>query len=256
MSDFKRVTLKSGTVILNKDEQARTAQRKNRIDIVDLVKDGTLSTATAEQNFAKYGMKMGDYFGGSNVPSGYDYILADPNTFFGNYNNMAVVSTPHVGILVNTHKTVQWNTSNTTATGYAGSNIHSFLSGEALNNIKADIASLTGDTATDHLLAHSKLYTNATSSWDWSANQYISALTECQMYGANVWSIDGYSTGEAYKQLEVFREHNQNELFGNYPGWLRSVCSSSLACYWGGDGRADSDGAGASLLAVGLILYK
>ena len=213
-----------------------------------------LSKAVAEQNLEKYGYSIGDYFTGA---SGYTYFLADMDTFYGGYDNNAVVNTHHVGIVVNTDESSKWNATNDTTTGYVGSVLHTYLSGTVLDNIKADmIALFGGTTGLEHLVAHSKIYTSDLSSWIWTNNQYISALTEVQLYGSNVWSVNGYQTGEACKQLEIFRKFRFNQIIKNFWFWLRSINSASKACYSAYDGISHIRDAAANQGVVGLILFK
>lgn len=234
---------------LNKLKNAtRRTQRNITTDLANL------PTAVAEQNLEKYGYTIGDYFVGN---SGYTYFLADMNTFRGANNDYAVINQNHIAIVVKTGANSKWNDTNDTSTGYAGSVLHSYLSGAVLNNIKSDmIALFGGSTGLEHLLSHKLLWTTATSSWEWSAAQYISALTEPQVYGTNVWAIDGYQTGEAWKLLELFKKFSYMEVLGWIWFWLRSICSASSACDANSDGYAGYAGASASGGVVGLIVFK
>jgi len=214
-----------------------------------------LPAAVAEQNLEKYGYTIGDYFIGN---SGYTYFLADMNTFRGENNDYAVINQNHIAIVVKTGANSKWNDTNDTSTGYAGSVLHSYLSGAVLNNIKSDmIALFGGSTGLEHLLSHKLLWTTATSAWDWSSTaQYISALTEPQVYGTNVWAIDGYQTGEAWKHLELFKKFSFMEVLGWVWFWLRSIRSASYACYAYAGGDADVRAASISDGVVGLIVFK
>ena len=235
---------------LNKLKNAtRRTQRNITTDLANL------PTAVAEQNLEKYGYTIGDYFIGN---SGYTYFLADMNTFRGAQSNYAVINQNHISIVVKTGANSKWNESNDTSTGYSGSVLHSYLSGTVLNNIKSDmIALFGGSTGLEHLLSHKLLWTTATSSWDWSANaQYISALTEPQIYGTNVWAIDGYQTGEAWKHLEIFKKFSYMEIIGWIWFWLRSIHSASYACLAGSSGYAPLASASNSGGVVGLIVFK
>jgi hypothetical protein len=227
----------------------RRTQRNITTDLTNL------PTAVAEQNLEKYGYTIGDYFIGN---SGYTYFLADMNTFRGAQSNYAVINQNHITIVVKTGAKSKWNDTNDTSTGYAGSILHSYLSGTVLNNIKSDmIALFGGSTGLEHLLPHKLLWTTAVSSWEWSAAaQYISALTEPQVYGTNVWAIDGYQTGEAWKHLELFKKFSFMEIFGWILFWLRSIKSASDACYADGAGHAAIAGASTSRGIVGLIQFK
>ena len=214
-----------------------------------------LPTAVAEQNLEKYGYTIGDYFIGN---SGYTYFLADMNTFRGVQNDYAVINQNHISIVVKTGVNSKWNDTNDTSTGYSGSVLHSYLSGTVLNNIKSDmIALFGGSTGLEHLLSHKLMWTTATSLWGWSETaQYISALTEPQVYGTTVWSIDGYQTGEAWKHLELFKKFSFMEVLGWIWFWLRSIRSASLACnatVGGGTSYVSVSDSGG---VVGLIIFK
>lgn len=213
-----------------------------------------LSTAVAEQNLEKYGYAIGDYFVGA---SGYIYILADMDTYYGGYNNSAIVNTHHVSLVVKTGANSKWAETDDTSGGYKTSTLHSYLSSTVLDNIKADmIALFGGSTGLEHLVSHKLLWTTATSAWAWSDNaEYISALSEPQVYGTNVWAIDGYQTGEAWKWLDVFHKFNFCEIIGNIWWWLRSISSASYACDAYSLGHADHSGASYSGGAVGLIIF-
>ena len=241
--------------------------RRTRRDITNDM--ANLSTAIAEQNLAKYGYAIGDYFvGPTNVgtsasPLYMVYTLADMDTYYGGYTSYAVVNTHHIAIVVDTKLTSAWLGSGS-LTGYKASTLHTFLTGSSvLAKIKQDLAALTGDAWSAHMIAHDKLYStyaNSAFSWAWSSTdthtEYISALTEMDIYGAPVWSGNPYQQGEAIKQLEVFRKFRFNEIFGNSWKWLRSMYSASGACYanYGGNARYYSISSAGGV--VGLILYK
>ena len=231
----------------------KNATRRTRRNITtDLA---NLPTAVAEQDLEKYGYTIGDYFIGN---SGYTYFLADMNTFRGANNDYAVINQNHISIVVKTDANSKWNETNDTSTGYSGSVLHSYLSGTVLDNIKSDmIALFGGSTGLEHLLSHKLLWTTAVSSWAWSdAAQYISALTEPQLYGINVWAIDGYQTGEAWKHLELFKKFSFMEILGWIWFWLRSIQSASIACDADACGNANNRGASISSGVVGLIEFK
>ena len=221
----------------------------------DITSDlANLPAAVAAQDLTKYGYAIGDYFDGA---SGYRYTLADPNTFHGDYTAYAVLATNHITIVVDTNQNVQWNTSNDTSTGYVGSNLHTYMTGTVLNNVKSDFKTLFGgSTGLEHLLSHQKLYSTNTGSWSWSADQYISALTSVQLHGAAICDMNFYHTGEGNKPLEVFQKFFYPEILGNQNNWLRSVASASCPCVAADSGYAYGDG-GASLSrgAVGLIIF-
>lgn len=216
-----------------------------------------LSQAVSEQNLAKYGYKIGDYFTGA---SGYTYILADYNTFKGTSAPYCLTQN-HLGIVVNTHKTSQWHSENASSVGYNGSVLHIFLKGTAMDNIKSDFKTLFGgSTGLEHLLPHSKLLTTSLTNWGWQANQYISALTCTQIDAGSQWTANGYQEGEASKSLELFRKYKWSEIFGSEYPWLRNLSNystgGSSACNAsdGGDLRGGAS-VTFSIFAVGLINF-
>ena len=225
-------------------------ERRTRNNITSYLSN--LTTAIAEQNLEKYGYAVGDYFVGA---SGYYYYLADMDTYYGGYSSYAVVGTHHCGIVVDSKSTCQWLSSGS-ATSYSASTLHSFLTNTVLPNVKTDLTTLFGGWS-NHLLAPT-LLDNAIGTWGgstWMPNCYIAAMSEVQMYGANVWSVDAYQTGTSAKQLDLFRKFRWNEIYGNISVWLRSLSSSSVACSGDAYGFANRDSLTLSLRASGLILF-
>ena len=211
-----------------------------------------LTTAVAEQNLEKYGYAIGDYFTGAST---YVYTLADLDTYYGGYSNNAVVSTHHIGIVVKTGLTSVW--SDDTSTGYNGSTLQSTLESTVLNNIKSDFITLFGgSTGLEHLLSHTKLFTtNASTGWAWQSGKYISALSEVQVYGSTIMSMNGFQEGDACRQLEVFRKFRFNEIFGNIWFWLKNLYSASIACGADNRGNACYGSVSSANPVVGLILF-
>ena len=227
-------------------------ERRTRNNITSNLSN--LTTAIAEQNLEKYGYTIGDYFVGA---SGYYYYLADMDTYYGGYSNYAVVSTHHCGIVVDSKSTCQWLSSGS-ATSYSASTLHSFLTNTVLPNVKTDLTTLFGGWS-NHLLAPTLLDNGiggwGGSTWTGLANCYIAAMSEVQMYGANVFSADAYQTGTSCKQLDLFRKFRFNEIYGNISVWLRSLYSSSAACVGANFGRAVYGSLTSSFRASGLILF-
>lgn len=216
-----------------------------------------LLQAIAELDLAKYGYAIGDYFVGSG-PNTLKYYLADYDTFYGGYNNYAIVDTHHLGVVVDTNQNVNYESG--TYSSYINSDLHELLAGSVLNEIKADMISFFGgETGLEHLIANDKLYPSG-ENWAWGGNavqnQYISALTEVQAYGATIWSMNEYQQGEGIKQLELFQKKLFAELFGNVSVWLRSLSSTTNACAFVRDGRANNYAFSSNIRAVGIILLK
>lgn len=191
------------------------------------------------------GYSIGDEY---QINTNYKAVIADLDPFYGGYDSYASVSSHHVGLLIVGKAgtiTCKWNNSDSTASGYNGSVLHTTLKG-LISTIESALGTL---------LSHQKLLTTATSNWAWQANQKISALSESQIYGAPIWSLDGYQQGEACRQLEVFRKFSFNEIFGNQHVWLRSAQSASYACDATNAGGAYSYAASHAIGVVGLVLF-
>lgn len=210
--------------------QTLTALSRTRSDITNRL--GNLSKAVAEQCLEKYGYKIGDYFTGP--IANYTYHLANPNTFKGP-STPYCLTTNHLSIVVDTHKTSQWHSGDASSVGYNGSVLHAYLKGTVMDNIKADFKALFGgSTGLEHLLPHSKLFTTALANWAWQSNQYISALTCTQIDGGSQWTANGFQEGEASKSLELFRKYKWTEIFGSEYPWLRNISNYNgglSACY-------------------------
>lgn len=224
-----------------------------------------LKQAVADQNLEKYGLQVGD----QKTINGHTYVIAGLNPMKGTSTPYRL-TTNHVGLIVIPHTTQKWNESGNTYTGsggrgagYANSDLHYYLTNTLLPLVQTDLGS-------GNLLAHSKLYGNAvnttgynrmgaasgcTSSWGWVTNQYICALSEVQVYGSVVWSSSGYDTGEACRQLDVFRHFNHTEIFGSEYPWLRDVVSASYAAYASSYGNANYDTASYANYVAALILF-
>ena len=236
---------------VSKVEENGGGTRRTRRNITSDLEN--LPTAITEQDLAKYGYAIGDYFVGA---SGYYYYLADMDTNYGGYNNQAIVNTHHCGIVVDTKLTCQWLSSGN-FTNYSSSTLHSFLTNTALPNIKSDIATLFGDWES-HLLKRTEL-DNAIGGWstnfDGLKDCLICAMTEVQMFGSRIFGADGNQTGTGCKALELFRKYRYNEIYGNISIWLKSIVSTSKACGASVNGRAYDDSISSSLRASGLILF-
>lgn len=222
----------------------------------DITNDLTnLSAAISEQNLEKYGYKIGDYFTGT---SGYTYILADLNTFKGT-SSPYCITTNHIGIVVATHETSKWHSGDASSVGYAGSDLHTYLTGTALPKVKTDIAALFGDWQS-HLKSHSKLLTNALANWGWVADQFISALTCTQFDAGSQCTANEYQEGEASKSLELFRKFKWTEIFGGEHPWTRCLSNhsgGSYACSANDNGGLSGRGSVAGgYYVVGLIIFN
>ena len=237
--------------------------RRTRLTDFDLA---TLKQAVADQNLEKYGLKVGDY----KTINGHDYVIAGLNPMKG-LSTPYCVNVNHVGLIVIPHTTQAWNASGNTYTGadsrgagYANSDLHYYLVNTLLPLVKTDLGAA-------NLLAHYKLLSNAvnqngvnrygeatgcSSGWDWEADCKICALSEVQVYGSVVWSSSGFDTGEACRQLDVFRHFNHTEIFGGEYPWLRDVVSASLAACANHYGIAYYYPASSAASVAALILFN
>lgn len=241
---------------------AQTLERRTRLTDFDLT---TLKQAVADQCLEKYGLKVGD----QKTINGHTYVIAGLNPMKGTSTPYRVTS-DHVGLIVIPHTTTKWNASGNTYTGangrgagYANSDLHYYLVNTLLPLVQTDLGS-------SNLIAHSKWLSNAVnqsgynkmgdnsgcaSGASWVTDQYICALSEVQVYGSVVWSSSGYDTGEACRQLDVFRHYNHTEIFGSEYPWLRDVVSASRAAYACNHGHAYTNTASYALYVAALILF-
>lgn len=244
------------------EEKTFLTQRTRQTDF-DLA---VLKQAVADQNLEKYGLKVGD----QKTINGHTYVIAGLNVMKGTSTPYRLTQN-HVGLIVIPHTTQKWNESGNTYTGadnrgagYLNSDLHYYLKNTLLPLVKTDLGA-------SNLLSHSKLLSNAVnqngynrfgeatgcaSGWTWEADCFISALSEVQVYGATVWSSSGYDTGEACRQLDVFRHYNHTEIFGGEYPWLRDVVSASYAASARGGGDANYGTASNAYYVAALILFK
>lgn len=218
-----------------------------------------LEAAVADGDYAARDIAPGDYYEGA---SGYTYIFAGDNPMKGDHTY--TIQSNHAGLIVLTHETSKWNNSNDTTGGYVSSILHSYLVSTVLPKVNTDLGS-------SHLLAHGKQFSTsvggtlynrygsssgASNNFALSTNQFISALTEIQVYGGIVWSSSGYDTGEADQQLDVFKRYKHTEIFGNESVWLRDIASSLSACYANFAGYAHNGIASNEQYVAGLICFN
>lgn len=261
-------------------------QRYHQADVTTAWDNGAISTAIANQSFEN--IQLGNYItktlslpilnGHIDAENGTsnDYRcqikFVDANAFYG-YDNYAVTDTPHMAALIfglpndymnPTPSTTTAADTGTRYTGYAGSYMH-------VKYLPAVVKALNNALGNGHLVAHNMLMGTAvgsslvnrfgsaggaTSSWAWQMNQYITLMTEAQIYGGTIWSSSGYDTGQANTKLAVFNLVRWNKFCGNRYMWLRDVASGSHFCYADDRGHACSAGAAASRYVVPLILLK
>lgn len=237
--------------------------RHTRLTDFDL---NTLKQAVADQNLEKYGLKVGD----QKTINGHTYVIAGLNPMKGSSTPYRV-GVNHVGLIVIPHTTQAWNVSGHTyegaddrGAGYKNSDLHYYLKNTLLPLVETDLGA-------NNLLSHYKLLSNAvnqngvnrygeatgcSSGWTWEENCKICALSEVQVYGSVVWSSSGFDTGEACRQLDVFRHYNHTEIFGGEYPWLRDVVSASNAAFANDSGYADDTTASYARYVAALILFN
>lgn len=242
---------------------AATYFRRTRLTNFDLT---VLQQAVADQSLEKYGLQVGDY----KTINGHQYIIAGLNPMKGTSTPYRLTQN-HVGLIAWNVGSSAWNASGKTDTGadgrgagYANSDLHYYLVNTVLPLVRTDLGAA-------NLLAHSKMFSNAvdTSGYNrlgtatgcssnsaWYEDQYISALSEVQVYGSIVCSSSLHDTREACRQLDVFRKFNHTEIFGSQNVWLRDVVSASHAAYATGGGNATDNAASSSWRVAALILFK
>lgn len=251
---------------LYKDSGATAYARKTDFSLDDL------KSAVADGDLGKYGLKPGD----QKTINGHTYIIAELNPMKG-ISTPYCVTKNHVGLIVLPHTTQAWNASGNTYTGadnrgagYKNSDLHYYLKNTVLPLVKTDLGA-------SNLIAHSKLLSSAvnqngynklgeasgcSSSWAWESDCYISALSECQVYGAAICSSSLFDTGEACKQLEVFQHYKHTEIFRNAAGtgaeypWLRDVVSATNAAGAYDGGQAYDYTASNAYYVAALILFN
>ena len=250
-------------------------------DITAMFDAGTVSQDIANNDFSKY--SLGNYIkktitipayknGTTDVPATtvtVRIVFAHFNLFYTGSipdvgtpyteDTYANILTPHVACIICDLPNCAMNSSNTTSGGYFGSYMHrTFLTGRILTALAG-----VGITITDHLLSHQKLLTTSINSsgysnfWEWKPNQFISLMSEIQLYGSTIWSSSGFDTGEANQKLALFNLIKPNKLFGNKTIWLRDIASATHFASLSDDGHAHYDDAGSPHIAPApLILLK
>ena len=176
--------------------------------------------------------------------------------------------TPHVACIICDLPNCAMNPSDTTSGGYFNSYMHNNFLTEGIISALSSV----GITTTNHLLSHRKLLTKSinnsgsnrtgyfsgcSNKWEWKDNQFISLLSEIQLYGSIIYSSSGFDTGEACEKLALFNFIRPNKLFGKKNIWLRDVSSVNTFAYLFECGVAGHVGAGDTTIApVPLILLK
>ena len=211
------------------------------------------TTVTVRIVFAHFNL----FYSGELPDVGTPYIKDD-------YSNTI---TPHIACIICDLPNCAMNPSNTTKGGYLNSYMQStFLSGRVITALSG-----VGITISDHLVNHKKLLTNSiknnginrygdskgcSNNWEWK-DEYISLMSEIQLFGSIVWSSAGFDTGEANEKLAIFNFIRPNKLFGNKNIWLRDIASAEDFAHLLSYGVVSGNGASTTSVApVPLILLK
>lgn len=203
--------------------------------------DGSLLTEVAAGDFSN--VYVGDYFTFTYAGSTKTARVAGLNTFM-NCGDTALTK-PHLVIVCDeAFTTAQMNSSNTTANGYKGSAMNTSVIPGIVTNLKSVFGS--------HLLTSRELVSNAinssgynrfgnnggcSSGWEWTSQQAM-LMSEVEVYGSVVWSSSGYDTGNANKQLPLFRLAPEFINKGRYWYWLKDVAGSTSFCRVNGGGNS------------------
>ena len=258
-------------------------------DITAMFDAGTVSQDISNNDFSKY--SLGNYIkktitipayknGTNDIPDTtvtVRIVFAHFNLFYsGELPDVGVpytedfysnTMTPHIACIICDLPNCAMNSSDTTVGGYLNSYMHStFLSERVLTALSG-----IGITISDHLVKHKKLLTNSiinnsinrwgsptgcSNNFEWK-DEYISLMSEIQLFGSIVWSSSGFDTGEANEKLAIFNFIRPNKLFGNKIIWLRDVSSSAGFTRLDNGGIADGGSAGVTYVAPApLILLK
>lgn len=252
--------------------QSAYNELKSKGSIGNEYKDITIDfdNGTFSANLDKY--NPGNYI--KKVYDGITYVavLADFNTFYNpGRNNYANIQSNHWTSIIFGFNTGGMNTSNTTKDGYKGSLMHFQLTGEATNIVKNAFGN-------SHLIAHECLISNGTYNSsrpdhgfqnEWVQNIYLVLPSEAQL-GYRGWSDLGWSTGEAYKTLDIFQNESFMSVFGRNYGqsnnnfntdgaWLRDISTFGPGtdfCYADCKGIANHMSAGAKRGRFPLAVLK
>lgn len=263
-----------GNSIVVNDRGTFYINLRNPRDVTSIV--DTLSLAVHHAELKRYGFDIGDWFDGLN----YRYFIAGYNPFYGDrtgaYDTASSIclDVDHIALVFSCGE-MKWhdssesdipvekmrgNDSNTSVmdVGYAGSDYQAYLETEVLENVTVDMLNLLGgETGYEYLRSITKYYRGADdeSSLTRYRHQYICALTERQVYGNTIYSKDPLQTGEAYNQLEIFRNRLPvASLTGGF--WLRDIASETTACCVNDTGLPGTDSFDSVRNGAAMILFR
>lgn len=220
-----------------------------------------LSLAIHHAELKRYGFDIGDWFDGEH----YRYFIAGYNPFYGSRSGASdagssiCLEVDHIALVFLTGR-VKWHESSTSImdVGYAGSDYQNYLETTVMDNVKEDmIGVFGGETGLEYLRDITKYFRgrNDETSLSRKRHQYISALTERQVYGSSLFSKDPLQTGEAYEQLEIFQKYLPvMSLEGGF--WLRDIASETSACCVNDTGMPGKDIFGVERNGAAMIIFR
>lgn len=171
------------------------------------------------------------------------------------------LNTHHIALFPkNNLLSARMNETNTTAGGYAGSEMHTVTIPAVVENLQTVLGT--------HLLKHRRLlsnsvatsaasgagagWTGSSNAWAWT-DVYACLLTEPQLYGTRAFSSGAYDVGEGAYQLPLFRFISHVKYSREW-FWLRAVASTTYFCGAGNGGNASYHNASDSFGVRPLIL--
>ena len=256
-------------------------------DITEYVTDGTLwLRLTGTGGYSLYeDIYVGDYIHMSRAISAYeqtgqyqttgsDYVTIAGISWFKHNGSSEItyehlVMVPGRGFEGTQHfGRSRMNSTNTTANGYLGSEMHATTLGSiASSGSTAATASINQQLYAEfgaHLKTTKELCSNqintsavnrlaaasgASSNFTWEDCQAV-LMSEIEVYGSIVFSSSGFDTGNACAQLPLFVHSKvaQNNRSGHY--WLKDIASAAYFCYCSHSGDAPCSSASHANLYV------
>ena len=254
-------------------------------DITEYVTDGTLyKRLNGTDGFSLYeDLYVGDYIQMSRAVSAYnqnsqyqatgtkyvtiagiDWYMRDGDTDL-NYHHLVMVPGKGIDTTEAQHfGRSRMNSSNTTAGGYVGSEMHGTTIGAvASSGSTASTATINQQLYAEfgtHLKTTKELLSNAmdsarynrfgqaggaVSGWAWTSCQAV-LMSEIEVYGSIVFSSGGQDTGNACRQLPLFAHSKiaQNNRSAYY--WLKDIATAADFCNCYNDGLAYCNNASAA----------
>ncbi len=234
--------------------QAGIALRRNTYrgkDITSLWKSGDLYTQIADGTFAD--VYVGDYIQSERKDAFNNkivWLIADIDNYWHQgwkdgddaYNTNGL--TKHHATIIPAYKLEdnRMNSTNTTLTGYMGSEMYKTTLAKILQNY------VTPDFS-GHVLSYQNLSSNkvdeksgASSNWSWDSRQ-IDLMSEVNVYGTTVVSSNYYDIGLDNRQYAIFQLRpeliNQDISGSRFNYWLKAIKDTALYCRIGRDGVSD-----------------